>query len=194
MNVNGRFLRCWWHRRSLSLLAAEGLTPERARRVRAHLATCESCQRRWAQLQAVVHIGTRLAERLPAVDASVGMSRRWERRVRESAADAGRPGNRRAREAMGALTRPRLAWGALAVLWGMVVFFRCSAPGLAKAEVEVTPVSWGQVWMVLGTGGQRGTSPVAAMPSLEVPSTLPPAFRSRGDRGEAWEIMNWRNA
>ncbi len=187
MNVHGRFpaLVCRWHRRTLSLLAADALAAGEGRRARAHLERCAACRRRFAEGRAVAELGRDLGALLPSVETPPAAERPWERTIRMEVAA-------RARADVRAPSRPRWAWAGLAAAWLLIGVLRGSAPGLSPVGDGPAPITWGQVRMVLGladgrTEARRGTAPVTR------PAPEPPGGTGRdGDRGEVIESDNPR--
>jgi hypothetical protein len=180
MSVHGRFfaLACMWHRRTLSLLASESLVEGEGKRVRSHLAGCVACRKRFAELQAVAELGRYMGTVIASGEEVGGRYRAWEWRIREEAMGETRGAARRP-------GRPGWAWGGLTAAWLVIGVLRWSAPAVSPTQVRSTPISWGQVRMVLGLVGPRGeTQREQASPSKQ-PSQTPWRTAPDPDRGAA---------
>lgn len=163
------FNKCQRYEASLCLLAA-GELPEAERvRVMAHFAKCDACRAKFAELQNLARGLTEAGRRLPQVEAPASLRRRWMTAVRASAREeVGRgvltaPGVEGAERGALGTARPtggiifgwlsgrRLAWGSVAAMWALVLFFRFSAPDGPKpaSMASAPPVSLREVLLAL---------------------------------------------
>ncbi|MBE0540798.1 MAG: zf-HC2 domain-containing protein [Verrucomicrobia bacterium] len=180
MNVKWLWNQCWRYEVKLSLLAADVLAAQERGGVQAHLDVCPACQARFAELKAVVGRGEQLRSALPQVEPSVALRRRWLTAVRGSA-------QREIPVASGVIWRSgrRLAWGSLAAMWALVLFFRFSAPDAPRpASLAAAPPSLREVLLVLKVEPRDSpTRASAGDPTKNVPrqpDALPPRSQRPG--------------
>ena len=173
MSVHGRILAlvCRWHRRTLSLLAADALAEGEGRRVRSHLKHCSACQKRFAELRAVVELGGHLSAGMDHAEIAAPLPRVWEQTIRAR-------GREPVRDSVRVSCRPRLAWSGLAAAWLVIGVLRWTAPGVSTSDAGPAPISWGQVRIVLGLAdrreeARRETAPLPRQP-LQTPSKAIP--------------------
>lgn len=182
MNVKWSWNKCRRYEEDLSLHAANVLAEEERGGVQAHLAECPACQARFAEFKAMAGSGVQLRSALPQVEPSVALRRRWMTAVHGSAHSQ--------REITTApiaawWTGRRLAWGSLAAMWALVLFFRFSAPDAPRpVSLAAAPPSLRQVLLVLKVE-QRESSirasaddPTKNQP--ERPDALPPRSQRPG--------------
>jgi len=189
MNVNWLFNKCGCYEASLSLLAAGALEEAGRAAVEAHLRECAACRTKLAELQNLAHSLTAAGRLLPEVEAPVSLRRRWMTGVRESA--------RQGREPLLPLlpiwlSGRRLAWGSLAAMWALVLFFRVSAPDAPKsASVTVSPPSLREVLLALKVDDRetrrRADASVPARRKQSQPEALPPRSQRPNAGPTKWE-------
>lgn len=182
MNVKWSWNKCRRHEEDLSLLAADVLASQERGGVQAHLDVCPNCQARFAELKFLAGSGEQLRSALPQVEPSVALRRRWMTAVR-----AGVHPQREIATAPIATWRSgrRLAWGSLAAMWALVLFFRFSAPDAPRpaSRAAATP-SLREVLLVLKV--ERRESPTRASagdPAQKLPrqpDALPPRSQLPG--------------
>jgi hypothetical protein len=174
--VNWFFNNCERYGASSSLLAANALEEPRKGEVEAHLTGCVSCQTRFAELQNLARSLADAGRRLPQVEAPVSLRRRWTAAVRKPLRERGfAPGLFIPARVSGR----RLAWGGLAAMWVMVLFFRVSAPEVSKpAVVAAAPPSLRAVLLALKVEDQtdiRRANATGSDPQRKSqPDILPP--------------------
>jgi anti-sigma factor RsiW len=147
MSVKWLWNQCRRHELKLTLLAADALAAEKRGGVQAHLAECPACQARFAALKALAGGGEQLLHALPQVETPIALRRRWMTAVHGSV-----PSRIKISAAPGAAGRfgRRLAWGSLAAIWMLVLFFRFSAPDAPRpASLAAATPSWREVLLVL---------------------------------------------
>lgn len=174
--------RCRRYEEDLSLLATDVLAAQERDGVEAHLDECPACQARFAELRAVAGYGGQLRSALPQVEPSAALRRRWMTAVRGSVHP-----QREITAAPIAAWRSgrRVAWGSLAAMWALVLFFRFSAPDAPRpVSLAAAPPSLRQVLLVLKVE-QRESSirasaddPTKNQP--ERPDALPPRSQRPG--------------
>jgi hypothetical protein len=182
MNVKWLWNQCRRYEEDLSLLAADVLAAQERGDVQAHLDVCPICKARFVELKAVAGSGGQLRSALPQVEASIALRRRWMTAVRGSAQL-----QREIPVASGAIWRSgrRLAWGSLAAMWALVLFFRFSAPDAPRPDslAAATP-SLREVLLVLKV--ERRESPTRASAGDPAknqprqPDALPPRSQRPG--------------
>jgi hypothetical protein len=186
-SVKWLFNRCRHHEANLSLLAAGELPEAERARVMAHFTGCDTCRAKFAELQNLAHSLTGAGERLPEVEAPVSLRRRWMSAVRESVAVSdGALGTRRPTGSfvLGWLSGRRVAYGSLAAMWVLVLFFRFSAPGAFKPTslASAPPVSLREVLLALKVERASPLSSAEASksshPKQNTPDALPRSQRS----------------
>jgi len=148
MNVNWLFKDCRSHREAISLLAAGGLPEAEAGAVRAHLAGCSRCQARFEQLRNVAQLGAQLQEHLPDATPSVALRQRWTAAITATRSNEPREP---AAVWLGLLGGRRIAWGALAAMWALILVFRFTAPETAKPAVAAADLTWKEILLALQT-------------------------------------------
>jgi hypothetical protein len=182
MNVKWSWNKCRRYKEDLSLLAANVLAEEERGGVQAHLAECPACQARFAELKVLASSGEQLRSALPQVEPSVALRRRWMTAVRGSVQS-----KLEIPVASGVIWRSggRLAWGSLAAMWALVLFFRFSAPDAPRpAPLAAATPSLREVLLVLKV--ERRESPTrssAGNPAKNQPrqpDTLPPRSQRPG--------------
>jgi hypothetical protein len=185
--VKWLFNRCRRHEANLSLLAVGELAEAECARVMAHITGCDTCRAKFAEFQ---HLARGLAEavqRLPRVEAPVSLRRRWMTAVRDSVAVSdGALGTRRPTESLvlGWLSGRRVAWGSLAAVWVLVLFFRFSAPDASKPTslASAPPVSLREVLLALKVERASPLSSAEASksshPKQATPDAVPRSQRS----------------
>jgi anti-sigma factor RsiW len=141
------FNKCRRLEADLSLLAAGALAETERADVEAHLAECAACRAKLVELRKLTRNLESLGNRLPQVDPTIALRRRWQTAVRQSARHATQPSwawlsfwfsGRRA------------AWSGLAAIWVLVLFLRLSAPDAPKPGVVATaPISLRKVLLAL---------------------------------------------
>jgi len=160
----------------MSLLAAGALAGEERVKVEAHLAECAACRIKLSEMQKLVGNLELLGKRLPQVEPTITLRRRWQAAVRQSA----RPATGRSLAWLSEwLLGRRAAWSGLAAIWLLVLFFRVSAPDAPKpAVVATTPISLREVWLALKVDDQNGKQRADTGNGLHQkqshPATLPP--------------------
>lgn len=176
MNVKWSWNKCRRYKEDLSLLAANVLAEEERGGVRAHLDECPNCQARFVELNALAGCGEQLRSALPQVEPSVALRRRWMTAVRQSAQS-----QRDFTTAPIAALRSgrRLAWGSLAAMWVLVLFFRFSAPDAPRpASLAAAPPSLREVLLVLKVqqreSSTRASAGDPARNQPRQPEALPP--------------------
>lgn len=163
------FNKCWRYEVSLSLLAAGALPVDERAGVEEHVAACAACRAKLAELQILSRGLVEAGQRLPQLEASASLRRRWVSAVRESATKESKRRGFTAPEvgvaassALGSARPPvnvisswfsgrRLAWGSLAAMWGLILFFRFSTPEASKPPLlsSAPPVSLREVLLAL---------------------------------------------
>jgi len=149
MSMKWLFNKCRHYEADVSLLVADALAEEERTEVEAHLVECAACRARLAELKMLTTGLTRLGESSPQVEAPASLQRRWMATVRKSA--------RRDRAPVSVqpllpfwFSSRRLAWGSLAAMWVLVLFFRVSAPDAPKpASFAAAPPSLREVLLAL---------------------------------------------
>ncbi len=176
MNVKWSWNKCRRYKEDLSLLAADVLAAQERGGVQAHLAECPACQARFAELRALAGSCGQLGNALPQVEPSVALRRCWMTAVRGAA-----PSQREIPVASGAIWRSgrRLAWGSLAAMWALVLFFRFSAPDAPRpASLAAAPPSLREVLLVLKVerreSSTRASAGDPARNQPRQPEALPP--------------------
>jgi anti-sigma factor RsiW len=170
------FTKCRRFETGMSLLAADALTKEERAEVEAHLADCAACRTKLAELRKLTGELGRLGKRLPQVEPTVALRRGWQTVVRQLA----RPETQSASTSLFVrLSGRRAAWGSLAAIWVLVLFFRLSAPDAPRPAVVATaPVSLREVWLALKVENRESKYRAdTSDPSLEKqsqPDALPP--------------------
>ena len=182
------FNKCRRYEAGVSLLAAGALPEEERTGVENHLADCAACRARLAELKSLANSLTRLSASLPQVEPSASLQRRWMKQIRESAKpETGYP---TCGELFGWLSGRRLAWGSLAAVWGLILFFNMAAPEVQTASRATVPVTPRVLWQVLklnsqtamltgwpdGLGSEAAPLPVGRKPK---PVMLPPRSEQR---------------
>ena len=182
MNVKWSWNKCGRYEVNLSLLAADALADEDRIGVQAHLDECPACQVRFAELKALAGYGEQLRSALPQVEASVALRRRWMTAVRGSAQS-----QREIPLASGVIWRSgrRLAWGSLAAMWVLVLFFRFSAPDAPRpASLAAAPPSLREVLLVLKVERRESSTRASVSDPTKnrprQPDTLPPRSQRPG--------------
>jgi len=180
MNVKWMFNKCRRYEARLSLLAADALAATERDEVAVHVATCVSCKTKVAELRRLAGDLTRLGERLPQVEPSAALRRRWVTQVRESARRRHEPET----PLLPAwLSGRRLAWGSLAAMWTLILFFRFSATEAPKPVVATaSPLSLREVWLALKVEARetrfRADANRPARDKSLPPEDLPPRSQS----------------
>jgi anti-sigma factor RsiW len=170
------FTKCRRLEADVSLLAAGTLAGEERAEVEAHLAKCDACRTKLAELRELTGELELLGKRLPQVEPTVALRRRWQTAVRQSA----RPETQSASTSLFVrLLGRRAAWGSLAAIWVLVLFFRFSAPDAPRPVVVATaPISLREVWLALKVEDREPKHRAdASDPSLKKkshPDALPP--------------------
>jgi anti-sigma factor RsiW len=181
MNVKWLWNQCARYEQGLSLLAA-GILPEADRpAVEAHLAECFACRRRLEETRRLASGLATLAQNLPQSRPSLSLRSRWKQAVLQE--EHGEP-------APSATFWPfdlpwrfiggRVAWGAAAACWVLILGLRVTAPGAVRPAVPSPPVSWREVVLAL----QKPLSPrlkvetTADAPRRGQPAWPAPAPRS----------------
>lgn len=187
MNVHGGIfaLVCRWHRRKLSLLAADALAEGEGRRVRAHLKQCAACRTRFVELRAVAALGRQLRVEMEHAEVVAPFSRAWEQTIR--ARDRGP-----VRDSVRASGRPRWAWSGLAAAWLVIGVLRWTAPGVSTSDAGPAPISWGQVRMALGLADPREEARQETAPLTRQPLQTPSKDRPARDQGAGLPSNNRR--
>jgi anti-sigma factor RsiW len=183
------FNKCRRYEAGVSLLAAGALPEEERTGVVAHLAGCAACRARLVELQSLAYGLTRLGESLPQVEPPASLQRRWMKQVRESAKpETVHP---TCGEIFGWLSGRRAAWGSLAAVWGLILFFNVTAPEVQMASQATLPVAPGVLWQMFkldrqtamltgwsdGLGSETGPLPAGRTPK---PIIAPPRSEQRG--------------
>jgi anti-sigma factor RsiW len=182
MNVNWLFNKCRRQRTNISLLANGGLNEEERAEVEAHLAECPGCRARFEGLKSVVGHFERLAHSLPEVTPGPGLRRRWM-----SAVKAGSRADRfPASSPLNVwLTGRRVAWGSLAAVWTLILFFRLTAPEAPKPAVVTAAPSFRELLAVLKAERQQAsprTDEGTPVPEQRLnPGVKPPRSERRHD-------------
>ena len=154
------FNKCRRYEAGVSLLAAGALPEEERTGVENHLAECAACRARLAEVKSLANGLTRLGVSLPQVEPPASLQRRWMRRVRESVkSDTVHP---TCMEILGWLSGRRVAWGSLAAVWGLILFFNVAAPEVQMVSHATLPVTPRVLWQVLKLN--RQTTMLAAWP------------------------------
>lgn len=180
MNVKRLFNKCGRYEARLSLLAADALAATERTEVEAHVATCVACNTKVAELRRLASDLTWLGERLPQVEPSAALRRRWVTQVRESARQRHAP----EKSLLPAwLSGRRLAWSSLAAMWALILFFRFSAPEAPKPMVATAaPLSLREVWLALKVEARetrfRADANRSARDKSLPPDDLPPHSQS----------------
>ena len=181
MNMEWPFNQCRRYAADISLLAADALADEESSGVQAHLAECPVCRTRFAELKRLAGSCEQLANALPQVEPSVAFRRRWMTAVHASAS----PHETAPATIVAWISGSRLAWGSLAALWALVLFFRFAAPDAPRpASVALAPPSLREALLVLKI--EQRESPFraeAGHPVLNKPrpsETLPPRSQRPG--------------
>jgi anti-sigma factor RsiW len=170
MNMKWLWNKCRRHEESISLLAADILVEEERIGVQAHLAECPACQAKFAELVALAGRFTGLGENLPQVVPSASLRRRWTAAVRESAR-GDQP--RESSIVLAWFSGRRVAWGSLAAMWALVLFFRFAPPDAPRpASVAAAPASLREVLAALQVDRREG--PFRADASNLAPKKQPP--------------------
>lgn len=174
------FNPCRRHQENISLLATGALAEEQQAGLKGHLTACPACQARFAELKALAGRCKQLVNALPQVETSVALRRRWMTSVRELA----RPQNEiKAPILVAWLSGRRLAWGSLAAMWVLVLYFHFSSPDASMpALVAAQTPSLREVLLVLKV--ERREPPLrskANQPDREN-SPQPDALSPRGQR------------
>jgi anti-sigma factor RsiW len=147
MNVNWLWNKCRRHEASLSLLAAGALDASERVSVETHLAGCPACRTTLAGLRKLTCSLESLGKRLPQVEPTIALRRRWQTAVRQSSRPATEPS-----WAWLSLwfSGRRAAWTGLAAMWVLVLLLRLSAPDAPKPGVVATvPISLSRVLLAL---------------------------------------------
>jgi anti-sigma factor RsiW len=189
MNVNWPFEKCGRCEVGLSLLAAGTLAETERAKIEAHVAKCATCRAKLAELQNLAHELSRTGQHLPEVKAPVSLRRRWVTAVRESA--------RQDREPLRPmlpiwLSSRRMAWGSLAAMWTLVLFFRFSAPDAPEpTSVAVAMPSLREVLLALKVddreAGRRAEASVPTRRKQSQPEALPPRSQRPNVAPTKWE-------
>jgi anti-sigma factor RsiW len=141
------FNQCRRLEADVSLLAAGALAGEERAEVEVHLAECAACRTKLAELRELTGELELLGKRLPQVEPTVALRRRWQTAVRQAARQETQPAF--AWLSMWFSGR-RATWGSLAAIWVLVLFFRFSAPDAPRpAVVAAGPLSLREVWLAL---------------------------------------------
>jgi len=180
------FNKCRRLEADLSLLAAGVITGNERANVEAHLTNCAACRTKLAELRNLNSELELLGKRLPQVEPSIALRRRWQEAVRQSARPATGP-------SWAWLSGRRAAWSGLAAIWALVLLLRLSAPDAPRPAVVATaPISLREVWLALkvedGKSKWRADAgnPLNVRPSH--PDALPPhsqIWHVRPDDAEA---------
>lgn len=170
------FTKCRRYETSVSLLAAGALAGEERAVVEAHLADCAACRTKLAEMRKLTSELELLGKRLPQVEPTVALRRRWQTAVRQSARQEAQPTSV---SLFVWLSGRRAAWGSLAAIWVLVLFFRLSAPDAPRPVVVATaPVSLREVLLALKVEKREPMHRAdASDPSPEIqshPAALPP--------------------
>jgi hypothetical protein len=180
-SVKWLFTKCGRYEVSLSLLAAGALTEIERAKIETHVAKYAACRAKLAELQNLAHGLSRVGQRLPEVEAPLSLRRRWMTAVRESA--------RQDREPLRPLlpirlSSRRLAWGSLAAMWVLVLFFRFSAPDAPRpVSVAAAPASFRELLTALKVD-QLETRPRS---KGSPPDALPPRSQRPSAGSAQWE-------
>jgi len=141
------FNQCRRLEADLSMLAAGALAGEERAKVEAHLTNCASCRTRLAELRKLTDELELMGQRLPQVEPTIALRRRWQAAVRQSVRPAAEPSW--AWLSVWLFGR-RAAWSGLAAIWLLVLLLRVSAPDAPKPAVIATaPISLREVWLAL---------------------------------------------
>jgi anti-sigma factor RsiW len=144
--------KCRRYEKNISLLATGDLAQQERAVVEAHLAGCPACRTEFEKLRVLSGHFTKLGTDLPDVEPSPSLRRRWMVAVTESS------GPRTESIAIVPptwLSGQRAAWGSLAAVWALVLFFRLSAPEAPKPAVATVPISLREVLLALKTDPHR---------------------------------------
>jgi anti-sigma factor RsiW len=202
MNVKWLFHPCRRHAADLSLLAAGALADAERAGLERHLEQCPGCRARLVELKNLAGRLTQDGQDLPQVEPPSSLRRRWMTEVRQAEQalpqteasifplNLGALASRRrvasvrfphagGTPALPGLTGRRLAWGGIAAMWTLILFFRFSAPDAPRPQVMATPpTSLRQILLALRTDLSEPSFSVPAEPrpptKLSVPDTLPP--------------------
>ena len=170
------FNKCRCYEADVSLLAVGALAGKERAEVEAHLADCAACRTKLAELRNLTGELELRGKRLPQVEPTVALRRRWQTAVRQSARQEAQP---KLAPMLMWLSGRRAAWGSLAAIWVLVLVFRLSAPDAPRPAVVATaPVSLREVWLALKVESREPKHRTdASDPSYEKrshPDTLPP--------------------
>jgi hypothetical protein len=150
MNVNWLFHPCRRHAADLSLLAAGALAEANRAPLAEHLEQCSACRARLAELKSLAGRLTQDGESLPQIEPPPSLRRRWMTEVREATPAT----NQTEMPSLPIwLTGRRLAWGGIATMWMLILFFRFSGPDAPRpAVMAAPPTSLRQILLALRAG------------------------------------------
>ncbi len=176
---------CRRHRKVLGLVAL-GMIPvsdDEVRAARAHLAGCPRCAVRFREHLLLAGLGRGLGGRLPAAEPSRAFEQQWMHAVRGTAGESCATDRARLRLRTPESAGIQAAWGGLAAVWGLILFFWFSAPALHRPPVISPTPGWRLVMMILREGA-RNAEPTAhkarAIPEAVTPAERPAGPRPRG--------------
>jgi hypothetical protein len=188
MNVNWLLHPCRRHAADLSLLAAGALTEADRVPLAEHLEQCPACRARLAELKNLAGRLTQDGQDLPQVEPPPSLRRRWMTEVRKAT-----PATNQIETPSWPvwLTGQRLAWGGIAAMWTLILFFRFSAPDATRPQVMATPpTSLRQILLALrpDLGEPSFSAPAESRPTARpsAPDALPP----RSERPENHSTRN----
>jgi len=171
------------------VLFASGELPEVERtRAMSHFAKCGNCRAKLAEFQNLARGLDAAGRRLPHIEPSVALRRRWMTAVQAAAADSrGARGTApSAGDAVfGWLSGRRLAWGSLTAMWALVLFFRCAGPDtpMPAAVASAPSASLREVLLALKVDkphpSLRADTGQPAHPTHAPSNALPPHSRRR---------------
>jgi len=155
------FDKCGGLETELSLLAAGALAGKERAKMEAHLADCDACRTKLAELRKLTDELELMGKRLPQVEPTIALRRRWQAAVRQSA----RPEIASSWAWLSLwLSGRRATWSGLAAIWLLVLLLRVSAPDAPKRAVAATaPISFREVLLVLKVDGHKGKLGAAAV-------------------------------
>jgi hypothetical protein len=187
MNVKWLFHPSRRYAADLSLLAVGALPEADRARLERHLDQCPACRARLAELQT---LSDRLAQDgrdLPSIEPPLSLRRRWMTEVRQTMPSSSQP------VVLWIpiwLTGRRLAWGGIAAIWMLSLFFRFSAPDVSRPAIAAAPPpSLRQILLVFRSEPRMTSYPIptetrpAAKPST--PDTAPPRSEGPGTHSTA---------